>query len=73
MIELVPYSAHPIHNPNGKSVGSAVFAQFTAVSSGTLAPPGEYHRNCAHWRHLANTIELMFPQPKWQINRFSRL
>jgi len=28
------------------------------VSSGTLAPPGEYDWNCAHGRHLANTIEL---------------
>ena len=32
---------------------------------------------CAHWRHLANTIELVLPsahpspQPKWQINQFS--
>jgi len=32
----------------------------------------------AHWRHLANTIELVLPsahrspQSKWQINRFSR-
>jgi len=32
----------------------------------------------AHWRHLANTIELLHhsadssPQPKWQMDRFSR-
>jgi len=48
-----------------------------AVSSGTLAPPGEYNWNCVHWHHLTNTIELVLPsahpspQPKWQINRFS--
>jgi len=37
------------------------------------------HPKWAHWRHLANTIELVFPsahpspQPKQQIERFSRL
>jgi len=47
------------------------------VSSGTLAPSGEYDWNYAHWRHLANTIELVLPlahpnpQYKLQINRFS--
>ena len=54
-----------VHNPNGKSIGSAVFAQLMA----------ECRRVC--WRHLANTIGLMLssvqpsPQPKQQIDRFS--
>ena len=34
-------------NPNGISIGSAIFAQLTAVSPGTLAPPGEYGCTCA--------------------------
>jgi len=44
---------------------------------GTLAPPGEYDWNCAHWRHLVNAIELVLPsahlnpQPKRQIDQFS--
>jgi len=44
---------------------------------GTLAPPGEYDWTCAHWRHRANTTELVLafahpsPQPKWQIDRLS--
>jgi len=37
------------HNPNGKSISSAIFAQHTA----------ECRR--VHWRHLANTIELVLP------------
>jgi len=55
-----------VHNPNDISIGSAVFAQLTA----------ECRR--AHWRHLVNTIELVLPsahsspQPKRQIDRFSR-
>jgi len=36
-----------VHNPNGKSIGSAVFAQLTAES------------RRVHWRSLANTIELL--------------
>jgi len=35
-IELVLPSFHPIHNPNGKSIGSAVSAQLTAESPYTL-------------------------------------
>jgi len=35
-IELVLPSAHPVHNPNGKSIGSALFAQLTAESPYTL-------------------------------------
>jgi len=31
------------------------------VSLGTLAPPGQYEWNCAHWCHLANMIELVLP------------
>jgi len=48
------------------------------VSSDTLAPPGEYDGTCAHWRYLANTIELVLPsaylslQPKRHLDRFSR-
>jgi len=48
------------------------------VSSGSLAPPGEYDWNCAQWRHHANMIELVLPSahpglpPKRQINQFSR-
>ena len=38
-----------VHNPNDKSIGSAVFAQLTA----------ECLR--AHWRNLANTIEFVLP------------
>jgi len=30
-----------VHNLNGKSIGSAIFAELTAVSSSTLTPPGE--------------------------------
>ena len=53
-----------------------------------LSPFGQFNRICqvadmcphmrAHWRHLANTIELVLlsahpsPQPKLQIDRFSR-
>jgi len=43
---------------------------------GTLTPPGEYDLNCAHWRHLPNTTELVLPsaqpspQPKRQTDPF---
>jgi len=56
-----------VHNPNVKSIGSAVFAQ-QAVECRRI-----------HWRHLANTTELVLPsahaspQPKWQIDRFIHL
>jgi len=36
MIELVLPLAFQIQNPNGKSIGSAVFAQLTAESTYTL-------------------------------------
>ena len=55
-----------VHNPNGKSISSAIFAQLMA----------ECRR--VHWRHLANTIESVLPsahprpQPRRQIERFSR-
>ena len=79
MIELGFLRPTRVHNPNGKSIGSAVYActAHGRVSSGVSAPPCEYDRNCAHWRHLAITIELVLllahpsPQPKRQINRFS--
>jgi len=51
--------------PWGKSISSAIFAQITAEC------------RQAHWRQLANTIELVLPsahpspQPKWQIDRLS--
>jgi len=54
-----------VHNPNGKSISLAIFAQLMA----------EWHR--AHWHHLANTIEFallsahLSPQPKRQIDEFS--
>jgi len=54
-----------VQNPNGNSISSAVFAQLTAQC------------RRVHWRHLANTIELVLssvhptPQPKWQRDRFS--
>jgi len=60
--------------------GSIVFARWRqcALPSGHIgASPGESDWNCAHWRHLANMIELRLPsahpspQPKRQINRFS--
>jgi len=47
MIELVLLRPTQVHNPNGKLIGSAVFAQLTA----------EYRR--VHWRHLANRIEIL--------------
>ena len=60
----------------------AWFSRFSSahgrVSSGTLAPLGEYDWDGAHWRPLANRIELVLPsahpspQPKWQIDQFSR-
>ena len=34
--ELVLSWAHRVHNPNGKSIGSAVFAQLTAESAYNL-------------------------------------
>ena len=52
------------HNPNGKSIGSAVFAQLTAECSRV------------HWCHLANTIEVMHIGVTWRIRlnlRFLRL
>jgi len=67
-----------LHSPNSKSIGSAIFAQLTAVSSGTLAPPAKYNWNCVQWCHLANTIEFVLrsphpsPQPKRKIHQFSR-
>jgi len=66
----------PSHVANGKLIGFCT-AQ-SRVLSGKLAPRGKYDWNCAHWRHLANTIELVLPsahpspEPKWAIDRFSR-
>jgi len=45
--ELVLLSAHPSPQPNGKSIGSAGFAQLTAEC------------RPVHWRRLANTIEIV--------------
>jgi len=68
-----------VHNPNGKSVGSAIFVQLMAERR-----QAHWHHlpnvdwTCAHWHHLQNTIELVLPsahlspQPKWQIDLFSR-
>jgi len=58
-------------NPNGISIGSAsLCTAHGRMSSGTLAPPGEYDWNCAQWCHLANTIELLLlsahPSPQTQ-------
>jgi len=68
-----------VHNPNGKSIGSAVFSTVHGtVLSGKLAPAGEYDFNCAHLRHLANSIELVLhsahpnAQAKRKVDRFSR-
>jgi len=44
-----------IHNPNGNSISSAVFAQLTAQC------------RRVHWRHLANTIEIVHIGAKWRI------
>jgi len=41
-IKLCFLRATKVHHRNGKSIGLAIFAQLMAVSSGTLAPPGEY-------------------------------
>jgi len=60
--ELTLHSAHP--SPQHKrqiARFSRVCTAHGSVSSGTLVPPGEYDWNCEHWRHLANTIELMLP------------
>jgi len=46
----------PIHNPNDKSIGSAVFAPLTADC-----------RQYVHWRHLANTIEIVHIGVIWRI------
>jgi len=66
MIDLVHPSVQSSPNPNGKSIGSTIFAQLT--------------EEClrADWRHLANTNEPEHPsahpspQPKRQIDRISR-
>jgi len=42
MIELVLSSAHPSPQPKQQIDRFSHFAQLTAVSLGTLAPPGEY-------------------------------
>jgi len=49
--ELMLTSATPVHNPNGKSTGLAVFAQLTTKC------------RRAHWRHLANITKLCFLRP----------
>jgi len=62
-VEFVLHRLTRVHNPNGKSICSAVFAQLTVVSSVTLAPSVRYDWICADWRHPANTIKLMLPSP----------
>jgi len=83
-IERVLPSAHcflrptGVHNPNGKSIGSAVFAQVTVECSYTLqwAAPSpsklllrmgdlDAHLNHGSWAHPS-------PQPKRHLDRFSR-
>ena len=78
-IELVLPLAHPCPQPKRQIDRFSCFCTAHArVSSDTFAPPGEHDRNCAQWHHLANTIELVLllahprPQPKWQIEQFSR-
>jgi len=44
-----------VHNPNGKSIGSAIFAQLTAVSSGMLGyvfSPNNCRFACGIWAHI---------------------
>jgi len=47
-----------VHNPKGESIGSAVFAQLTAVSSGILVPHGEYDWTCASFRTPESTTNM---------------
>ena len=53
-----------VHNANGRSIGSAVFAQLTAKC------------RRVHWHRLANTIEIVHIGATWRIrlnSRFLRL
>jgi len=54
-IELMLPSAHKVHNPNCKSIVSAVFAQLAAEC------------RPVHWLHLVNTIELVHIGATWHI------
>ena len=66
------------HNPNGTSIGSAIFAQMTAECLYTLqwfaCFPSKLslpmlasgpHLMVVHWAHPS-------PERKWQLDRFSR-
>ena len=73
-IELVFPSAHASHNPNGKSIDSAVFAQLTAESPYTLqwAPLSpKLPLSMGIWAHLIIPWSSLSPQPK-RHHRFSR-
>jgi len=57
-IEFVLPSAHLSsrgHNPNGKSIGSAIFEQLAAEC------------RLANWRHLVNTIKHVHTGTTWRI------
>ena len=61
-IELVLPSAHLSLQPKQQIDQFSRFCTVHGrVSSGTLAPPGEYDWDCAHWRHLVNTTKLVVP------------
>ena len=78
-IELVLPLAHPSPKTNGKSIGSAVFAQFTAESPYTLqwdalppsklpSPMGDLHPHLIH-----GSLGPPESLTKQHLDRFSRL
>jgi len=68
-----------VHNPNGKWIGSAVFAQLTAQSAYTLQwAPLSTRIALSHggsgppMQHMMLSVHAS-PQPKWHLDRFSRV
>jgi len=52
-----------VHNPNSKSIGSAVFAQLTAECRPVRCCHLANMSEIVHWRNLANTIEILLLYP----------
>jgi len=66
-----------IHNPNGKLIGSAVFAQITAECPYTLQCDAPFPPKIAPSHRGSGPHLIRFPgftpssQPKWHLDRFS--
>jgi len=67
----------PSHNPNGITIGSAVFAHVTTECPNYFTIGAPFPRNCHSGRGSGPPWNTWFfgnsPQPKWHLDRFKNV